>query len=285
MTDSTPTSNPVPSIELRAGAASVRIPQLGYGVWQVDADEAATYVGKALDAGYRHVDTAKAYENESGVGEAIDGRDDVFVTTKLWNDDQGADQTRAAFEASAKRLRRTERPVDLYLIHWPTPAKDTFVETYRTMIELRDEGKVRAIGVCNFRIEDLQRLKDETGEFPAINQIELHPHFNQQQLRDFHAANGIVTEAWSPLGQGGEVLQDDTIAAIAEEHRKNPAQVILRWHLQHGNVVIPKSTTPERIVSNFDVFDFELTDEQMERIDALSKDDGRLGPDPADFND
>lgn len=272
----------VPTIDLRAGDTSVAIPQLGFGVWQVAADEAADAVRVALQTGYRHVDTARAYDNEEGVGQAVRGRDDVFVTTKVWNNDQGYDETLAAFDASTRRLD-LGRPLDLYLIHWPAAAQGKFIDTYRAMMKLREEGKVRAIGVCNFPIEQLTQLQEAVGEFPAINQIELHPYFNQQQLRDFNASNGIVTEAWSPLGQGGELLHDEAIQQIADAHDKTPAQVVIRWHLQLGNVVIPKSVTPSRIAENFAVFDFELTEPQMAAINGLTRDDGRIGPDPAAF--
>ncbi|MBC9958150.1 aldo/keto reductase [Yimella sp. cx-51] len=274
----------VPNITLTSGAATVQIPQLGYGVWQVEDDQATPAVAEALRAGYRSVDTARIYGNEAGVGRALAESDlpaqDVFLTTKVWNDDQGFEETVAAFEASQDRLGR---PIDLYLIHWPAPANGKFVDTYRAMMQLRDEGKVRAIGVCNFNVEHLEELHDAVGEYPAINQVELHPNFQQKKLREFHDAHGIVTEAWSPLGQGGEILNDTVITDIASQYGKTPAQVILRWHLQSGNVVIPKSVTPARIAENFDVFDFELSDLAMQAIGSL--DNGtRLGPDPAEFN-
>lgn len=281
MTDKTTSSNPVPSISLRAGAASVDIPQLGFGVYQVSEQQAPGVVEEALKVGYRHIDTAKAYENEEGVGAALKGHDDVFVTTKLWNDDQGYDQTLAAFDASVSRLA-LGRPLDLYLIHWPIPSQGTFIDSYKAMMKLRDDGKVRAIGVCNFPIEQLEQVNDALGEYPAINQIELHPDFDQRELREFHAAHNIVTEAWSPLGQGGKLLQDKTIVEIADAHDKSAGQVVIRWHLQLGNVVIPKSVTPSRIADNFDVFDFELTADEMDRLTGMPG-DGRLGPDPQKF--
>lgn len=284
MTDKSTASHP--TVPLRAGEGTVSIPQLGFGVWQVPDDEVAPAVETALSDGYRHIDTAKAYENEAGVGRALAAsdvpRDEVFVTTKLWNSDQGYDQTLAAFAESHDKLG-ANTPVDLYLIHWPVPQKDAYVETFKALLKLRDEGKIRVAGVCNFEVEHLQRLKDETGEFPAINQIELHPLLQQKQLRGFHAANDIVTEAWSPLASGGDVLQDETIAQIATKHGKTPAQVILRWHLQLGNVVIPKSVTPSRIAENFDIFDFELDADDLAAIEKLDQ-GHRTGPDPKTFN-
>lgn len=276
-------NNPVPTVALRGQGGDVLIPQLGYGVWQVPDDEVAPAVTAALQTGYRHIDTAKIYGNEAGVGDAL-GRselsaDDVFLTTKVWNDDQGYDATLRAFDASEKRLGRA---VDLYLVHWPAPAQDTYVDTFRALLKLREDGRIRAAGVCNFGIEELQRVKDELGEFPAINQVELHPYLQQEKLRAFHAANGIVTEAWSPLASGGDVLTDPVIAQIAQRLGKTPAQVILRWHLQIGNVVIPKSVTPARIAENFDVFGFELTEDDLAAIAPLDR-DGRTGPDPATF--
>ena len=276
---------PVPSLPLSTGAGSIDIPQLGFGVWQVPDAEVDAAVQTALDVGYRSIDTARIYRNEDGVGRVLAqtdvSRDELFVTTKVWNDDQGYDSTLTAFDASAKRLGLDV--VDLYLIHWPAPKRDTYVDTWKALLSLRDDGRVRAVGVCNFHIEHLQRLQDETGEFPAINQIELHPHLVQRKLRDFHAANGILTEAWSPLASGGDVLKDETIGRIARAHGVTPAQAILRWHLQLGNVVIPKSVTPSRIAENFDVFGFELSDAEVAAITALDR-SARTGPDPERFN-
>lgn len=273
----------VPNVSLSAGSTAVPMPQLGFGVFQIPDDQAAAAVTHALDAGYRSIDTARIYGNEEGVGEALRSSElaqsEVFLTTKVWNDDQGFERTLAAFDASQARLGR---PIDLFLIHWPVPVKDEFVDTYRALMQLREQGKVRAIGVCNFTVEHLQRVHDALGEFPAINQVELHPNLQQKQLREFHQANGIVTEAWSPLGQGGDILSDATITDIASQYGKTAAQVILRWHLQLGNVVIPKSATPSRIAQNLDVFDFELSQLAMDAIAAL--DNGtRLGPDPQTF--
>ena len=259
------------------------IPQLGFGVFQVPAKETELAVSEALSAGYRHIDTAAAYRNEGPVGLALRAcgldRDQLFVTTKCWNDDQGYEQAKRACRASLERLELSH--LDLYLIHWPVPAHDRYVETWKAFVELQEEGLVRSIGVSNFQPEHLERLISETGVTPAINQVELHPHFQQVGLRREHERLGILTEAWSPLGQGLE-LEDETIVQIASEHSKTPAQTIIRWHLQLGNVVIPKSVTPARIVENFDVFDFVLSDEQMQAIDALDA-GTRIGPDPETF--
>src|SRR6478609_9810429 len=232
----------VPNVTLTAGNSTVDIPQLGFGVWQVPDDGATAAVTTALEVGYRSIDTARIYDNEAGVGRALAAtdvsRDEIFLTTKVWNDDQGYDQTLRAFDASAKRLGVDY--VDLYLIHWPTPAKDAYVDTWKALLQLRADGRIRAAGVCNFQPAHLRRLLDETGEAPAINQVELHPFLQQQELRRFLADHGIATEAWSPLASGG-LLSDPVIAGIAQRLSRTPAQVILRWHLELGNVVIPKS--------------------------------------------
>ena len=221
------------------------IPQLGYGVWQVEDDIAEKVVFQAFQAGFRHIDTAKIYGNESGVGRAIASSglsaEEIFITTKLWNADQGYESTLAAFEESMERLGL--ETLDLYLIHWLQPKQDKYVDTWKALIELQKRGRVRSIGVSNFTVEGLQRIIDETGVVPAINQVELHPFFSQAGLRDFHASKGILTQAWSPLGQGGELLEDPTIAGIADKHGATPAQVVIAWHLAVGNVVIPKSVT------------------------------------------
>jgi 2,5-diketo-D-gluconate reductase A len=275
----------VTNLSLSTGAGTTEIPQLGFGVWQVPDADVDAAVQTALEIGYRSIDTARIYGNEEGVGRVLAQtdvpRDELFITTKVWNDDQGYDSTLAAFDASAKRLGLDV--VDLYLIHWPAPGRNAYVDTWKALLKLRDEGRVRAVGVCNFHRDHLQRLKDETGEFPAINQIELHPYLVQQELRDFHAANGILTEAWSPLASGGDVLADETITVIAQNHGITPAQAIIRWHLQLGNVVIPKSVTRSRIAENFDVFGFELGDDEVAAITALDR-AGRTGPDPDRFN-
>ena len=272
----------VPTIKLNNG---VTIPQLGFGVFLVPPGETEAAVATALATGYRHIDTARLYENEDEVGTAIAKsgvpRDEVFVTTKLWNADQGYDTTLAAFDASLERLGFDY--VDLYLIHWPLPKVDRYVETWRALEKIAAEGRARAIGVSNFHIPHLQRLIDETGTAPAVNQVELHPNLTQAPLRAFHAQHGIVTEAWSPLARGGDVLTDPRIGAIATAHGKTRAQVILRWHLQVGTVVIPKSVTPSRIAENLDVFGFTLTDDEVATIESLNA-DTRIGPDPDRFD-
>ncbi|WP_030983944.1 aldo/keto reductase [Streptomyces sp. NRRL S-1813] len=272
----------VPSITLNNGVA---MPQLGFGVWQVEDDQASTAVGRALDAGYRSIDTAAIYGNEEGTGKALAAsgirRDELFVTTKLWNAEQGYDSTLRAFDTSLTKLGLEY--VDLYLIHWPLPSKDLYVETYKAFEKIHAEGRAKAIGVSNFLPEHLERLLGETSVVPAVNQIELHPQLQQAESRAFHARHNIVTEAWSPLGQGKGLLEDATIAALATKHGKTPAQVVLRWHLQLGNVVIPKSVTPSRIAENIDVFDFELDDDDLAALAGLDT-GNRLGPDPATFD-
>jgi 2,5-diketo-D-gluconate reductase A len=256
------------------------IPQLGFGVFQIPPEDTAAAVTHALEAGYRHIDTARAYRNEREVGEAVRAWDDhVYVTTKCWNADQGRAEARNAFDASYERLGLDH--VDLYLIHWPLPMRDRYLETWESLIELRGE-RLRSIGVSNFRPEDLDRIIEGTGVTPAINQIELHPYLQQAELRAHHAEHGIVTESWSPLAQGA-VLDDPQLREIAEAHGRTVSQVVLRWHLQLGLVVFPKSATPERISENFDVFDFELTDDDMARIAALDRGE-RVGPDPNTFD-
>ncbi|WUB15078.1 aldo/keto reductase [Streptomyces platensis] len=261
------------------------MPQLGYGVWQVEDEQAATAVGQALDAGYRSIDTAMIYGNEEGTGRALAAsgvaRDELFVTTKLWNADQGHDATLRAFDTSLAKLGLEY--VDLYLIHWPLPARDTYIETYQALEEIYADGRAKAIGVSNFLPEHLERLMGETSIVPAVNQIELHPQFPQAASRAFHARHNIVTEAWSPIGQGRGLLEDPTLVELAAKHGKSPAQVVLRWHVQLGNVAIPKSVTPSRIAENIDIFDFELDDADLTALAGL--DTGtRLGPDPAAFD-
>ncbi|KUI42627.1 oxidoreductase [Mycobacterium sp. IS-1590] len=269
-----------PSITLNDGNS---IPQVGLGVWQTPPEDTERAVATALEAGYRHIDTAAAYQNEREVGAALEKSDvprgEVFITTKLWNSDQGYDSTLRAFDKSMKRLGLDY--LDLYLIHWPMPAKGAFVETFKAFAHLREQGRIRSIGVSNFEPEHVRELVDATGIVPTVNQIELHPLLQQEQLREVHAQLGIATEAWSPLGQGS-LLKNDTVVAVAEAHGKTPAQVLIRWHMQLGNIVIPKSVTPERIVSNFDVFDFELSEQDMASVSALG-DGTRLGPDPRTF--
>jgi 2,5-diketo-D-gluconate reductase A len=274
-----------PSIKLNDGNM---IPSVGLGVWQTPPRATKEAVSAALKAGYRHIDTAAGYGNEHEVGRAVAKsgipREEIFLVTKLWNADQGYDKTIAAFEQSAERLglNRGGGYLDLYLIHWPVPAIGEFVDTFRAFTALRDLGRIRSIGVSNFEPEHLNTLIDATGIVPVINQIELHPLLTQRELREVHAKLGIATEAWSPLGQG-RLLDHPTITGIAEAHGRTTAQVIIRWHLQIGNIVIPKSVNPDRIVSNFDVFEFELSDDDVTSISSL--DNGtRLGPDPRTYN-
>ncbi|WP_270886393.1 aldo/keto reductase [Pedococcus sp. 5OH_020] len=275
----------VPNVRLSTGNGSVELPQLGFGVWQVPDEQVERAVLTALETGYRSIDTAALYQNEEGVGRALKAtdvpRDEVFLTTKVWNDRQGYDSTMAAFEESVGRLG--VEVLDLYLIHWPAPARDSYVGTWKALLQLRADGRVRSVGVSNFAVEHLQRLADETGELPSINQVELHPYLQQAELRDFHAAHGIVTEAWSPLASGGSVLGDDTITQIAGKHGVTAAQAILRWHLELGNVVIPKSVTPSRIRENFDVFGFELDVDDLAAVSRLDRGE-RTGPDPMVFS-
>lgn len=263
-----------------------KIPQLGLGVWRTTSAEAPVTIRTALEVGYRHIDTATMYENEEGVGEGLRisglAREDIFVTTKLWNDDQGYDNALRAFDASLARLGTDY--IDLYLIHWPAPTKNLYVDTWKALIELRKQGRARSIGVSNFNAEHLERLIGETGVTPALNQIELHPRFQRTDLRAFHASRGIVTELWGPLGRG-TLLGDPVIVDIATKHGRTPAQIIIRWHLDLGLVVIPKSVTPSRIADNFNVFDFVLDEQDMAAMASLDLPDGRIGPDPqtADF--
>jgi 2,5-diketo-D-gluconate reductase A len=270
----------IPTIELHDG---VEIPQLGFGVFLIPPERTREVVEEALDAGYRHIDTAAAYRNERPVGEAISGsgipREDLFVATKLWNSQQGYDSTLEALEKSLGRLGFDY--VDLYLIHWPVPSEDRFVDTWRAFERIRDEGRARTIGVSNFRIEDLERLDTEGLGRPTVNQVELHPRLQQRELRGWHREHGIATEAWSPLARG-DLLDDETIGAIATRHGKTAAQAILRWQIQIGNVVIPKSATPARIRENLELFDFELSEAEMGEIEALDAGE-RIGPDPATF--
>jgi len=271
----------VPVLTLHDG---VEIPQLGFGVFQIPPEETQEKVEEALGVGYRHIDTAAAYRNEAGVGAAIAAtgvrREDVFVTTKLWNSEQGYDSTLRAFEKSIERLGTGH--VDLYLIHWPLPSRDLFLDTWRAFERIQEEGGARSIGVSNFRVEDLERIEADAERRPTVNQVELHPRLQQAELRAWHGDHDVVTEAWSPLAQG-ELLEDGTIETVAAHHDRTSAQVILRWHLQVGNVVIPKSSTPERIRENFELFDFELSEDDMAALERLDTGE-RTGPDPASFD-
>lgn len=272
----------VPAIGLSAG---VTMPQLGLGTWSLTGDRGAAAIRLALRHGYRSLDTASLYANEDVVGQAVREsgviREDLFITTKIWNTDQGYDGAMRAFDASMARLRLEH--LDLYLIHWPAPARNTFVETWRALEKLHTNGRVRAIGVSNFRVGDLTRLMDETDIVPAVNQIELHPLFVQAELRNFHARHGIATQAWSPLAMGKALLDAPVLVEIAKRHRRTPAQIVLRWHLQSGIIAIPRSRTPARIVENFDVFDFELSKSDIDLIDSMDQGQ-RLGEHPAEMN-
>lgn len=260
------------------------MPRLGFGVYQVEEAWAPEIVGAAIRAGYRSIDTAAIYGNEAGIGRAIRdaevARADLFVTTKLWNDHHGYDAAQVGLDESLDRLGLDH--VDLYLIHWPCPGQGRIVETWKGLIALRESGKVRSIGVSNFTPALLDRIVGETGIVPAVNQIELHPRFQQEALRAAHTRHGIVTESWSPLGRG-HGLADPILAAIAKAHGRTPAQIVLRWHLQNGLVAIPKTATPARIAENIAVFDFALSDDEMARIATLDRPDGRTGPDPDRF--
>ncbi|WP_110589971.1 aldo/keto reductase [Microbacterium suaedae] len=272
----------VPEIDLNTGAT---IPQLGYGTYQVAPDETKAAVLSAFEVGYRHIDTAQGYQNEQGVGEALResglGRDDVFVTSKLANGAHRRDDVLRTADESLARLGI--EAMDLFLIHWPLPMIDVdFVDTWKTMIEIRDAGKARAIGVSNFQVPHLRRLLDETGVVPAVNQIEVHPYLTNETVRAFGAEHGIRTEAWSPTAQGA-VLGDPVLQEIADRVGRTTAQVTLRWHIQRGDIVFPKSVTRSRIEENFRLFDFELTEEEVAAIAALNRDE-RTGPDPDTFD-
>ena len=268
----------VPNIRLNSG---VEIPQFGFGVFQIDPEQVGPAVGAALEAGYRHVDTAQMYRNETEVGQAVAAsglrRDEVFVTTKLDNDRHGHDTAVAALGESLDRLGLDH--VDLFLIHWPRPAEDRYVETWKGFEKLAADGRARTIGVSNFQIPHLERLAAETGTVPAVNQIELHPHLPQEELRAYHREHGIATEAWSPIGQGGDLLRDERLVGLAEKYGKSPAQLVLRWHIELGNIVFPKSVTPARIRENIEVFDFELAPTDMATIGELDTGE-RMGPNP-----
>ncbi|UXN31709.1 aldo/keto reductase [Glutamicibacter sp. M10] len=271
----------IPTVTLNNG---VEMPQVGFGVFQVPNDETTTAVAAALKAGYRSIDTAAIYVNEEGVGKALAqsgiARDELFITSKLWIAEMGYEQTIAGLEASLERLGLDY--LDLFLIHWPAPEKELYVETWKALEKLYADKKIRAIGVSNFQPEHLNKLIAQGTIVPAVNQVELHPALQNREVIAANAENGIVTEAWSPLAQGA-MLTDETILAIAEAHQISAAQVVLRWHLQQGRVIIPKSVTESRIIANLDLFGFELTSEELASIDALDR-DGRTGPNPDTFN-
>jgi 2,5-diketo-D-gluconate reductase A len=270
-----------PNISLNDGNV---IPQLGFGVWQVPNGDAAKVVGTAISTGYRSIDTAAIYGNETGVGKAIAAsplqRTELFITTKLWNDQHT--NARSALNESLSLLGLDH--VDLYLIHWPKPRQNAYVEAWKALVKLKEEGRAKSVGVSNFTVSHLKRIIDATGVAPSVNQIELHPRFQQKELAAYHAEQGIITESWSPLGQG-TLLEDPTLKALAKKHGRTPAQVVIRWHLDRGYIVIPKSVTPSRIRENFDVFDFSLDADDLAKISALDRKDGRIGPHPetADF--
>jgi 2,5-diketo-D-gluconate reductase A len=272
----------VPTLPMNDGQS---IPQLGFGVFQIPQDETEVAVTTALQEGYRLIDTAQGYRNEEGVGAALAAsdvpREEVFVTTKLTNSEQGYDKTMAAFDASMTKLGLDV--LDLFLIHWPLPMFDQYVDTWRALEKLQADGRVSSIGVSNFEIEHLERLAAETDVVPAVNQVELHPQFPQAELRAYHAEHGILTESWGPIGQGKGLLQNEHIQTVAQAKDRTPAQVVLRWHIQLGLVVIPKSVTPSRIAENFALFDFELDDDDMATIANVDSGE-RLGADPKTFS-
>ena len=283
MSDTTGTGQQVPSIRLHDGHT---IPQLGFGVFQIPPEDTAAATARALEIGYRHIDTAEMYQNERGVGEAVArsglDRSEVFVTSKLNNGVHRPDDARKAFVATLEALGFEY--VDLFLIHWPLPGQygGDFVSTWRTLVEFAGDGRARSIGVSNFQPAHIDRLVDETGITPAVNQIEIHPYLTQEGLRRYDAEHGIATEAWSPIAQG-LVLDDAVIAKVAAASGRSAAQVVLRWHVQRGDIVFPKSVTPERMQENFEIFDFSLSEDDMAAISALNRDE-RTGPDPDEFN-
>lgn len=266
-----------PTLQMSDG---FRIPQIGLGIRLIEPRDLTGVLPLAVGLGYRLIDTAQTYGNEAGVGCALAcgavSRDQLFVTTKIANRNQGRAQARSSFEVSMQALGLDV--LDLLLVHWPMPMFDRYTETWRVLEELRAGGLVRSIGVSNFMVPHLRRLLDETGVPPVLNQVELHPYHQQQELREFHARHGILTEAWAPLGQGGDLLADPVIGKIAAAKKRSPAQIVLRWHVQIGNVVVPKSSDPQRMADNLSVYDFTLSESDMAEISRLPQE--RMGPDP-----
>ena len=264
------------------------IPRLGFGVWRLPDEDAPGVVGAAIKAGYRHIDTAQGYSNEAGVGQAVREaqvpRGELFITSKERTSDQGYDSTLRSFEGSLERLGLDY--LDLFLIHWPVPEHDRYAETWRALVELQAQGRVRSIGVSNFLPSHIERIIGESGVAPAVNQVELHPFYQQRDLRGWHAARGIATESYSPLGgEGAAVLKEPVVTEVAARLGKTPAQVVIRWHLQQDLVVLPKTASPARAAENLDVWDFTLSDEDVARIDALDRPDGKALPPPEEMND
>jgi 2,5-diketo-D-gluconate reductase A len=259
----------------------LKIPTVGFGTWKISDTEAPAVVEEALAAGYRSIDTAAIYANETGIGAAIKNSDldrsEIFLTTKVWNSEQGYDSTLRAMDTSLRKLKTDY--VDLYLIHWPMPAQDKYVATWKALNRLRTEGIARSIGVCNFNINHLERLIGETGAVPVLNQIELHPCFQQKELRDFHAKHNIATEAWSPLARG-KLFEEKIIVDLAKKHNKTPSQIILRWHFENGIIAIPKSSHTKRILENIDIFDFNLETSDLALISTIDDVNGRTSFDP-----
>ena len=273
----------IPDLTLNSGTT---IPQLGFGVYQIEPKDTVEAVQQALEIGYRHIDTAEMYQNEAEVGEAVEafGRDQVFLTSKLNNGFHRPDDARRAFDETLSKLRTDA--IDLFLIHWPLPTlyDGDFLSTWRTLIEFVSDGRARAIGVSNFQVPHLERLAAETDVVPAVNQIEAHPYVLNDEVREYGRAHGILTEAWSPIAQG-QVLDDPVVVEVASAVGRTPAQAVLRWHVQRGDIVFPKSTTPSRMKENFEIFDFALDDAQMKALSGLDRGEaGRTGPNPDAFD-
>lgn len=262
------------------------IPTVGFGTWQISDDEAESVIVQALEMGYRLIDTAAMYKNEDGIGKALKEtslkREEIFLATKVWNTDQGYDATLRAMDSSLSKLKTDY--LDLYMIHWPAPKQDKYLSSWKALMRLRKEGLAKSIGVCNFNQEQIEKLINETGIIPAVNQIELHPHFQQKELRAFHEKHNIVTEAWSPLARG-KLFNDEIIVTIAKKHNKSPAQIVLRWHFENGIIAIPKSSNQSRILENLDIFNFSLLPEELTLLSTIDDKLGRTGPNPdtADF--